>query len=202
MPAFRAIQLAEGHETHRAAGLWPEPRGRVRRRRAPPGRDGRRGRRCRELLAAHADRETVRAAFARLFEHADVLLTPAVPLAPPRIEDERADPALREAVLAYTAPQDLVGLAGVRAAERDAAHRAARRGGAPGRPSRPLALARLRIVGDVAGDERQRHEHDGREREPADQQHARAGLRRDGTPRESRAASATDERALEAARAR
>ena len=36
--------------------------------------------------------------------------TPAVPLAPPRIEDERADPALRESVLAYTAPQDLVGL--------------------------------------------------------------------------------------------
>ena len=63
-----------------------------------------------QLLAAHADRETVRAAFARLFEQADVLLTPAVPLAPPRIEDERADPALREAVLAYTAPQDLVGL--------------------------------------------------------------------------------------------
>ena len=63
-----------------------------------------------QLLAAHADRETVRAAFARLFERADVLLTPAVPLAPPRIEDERADPALREAVLAYTAPQDLVGL--------------------------------------------------------------------------------------------
>ena len=55
----------------------------------------------------------MRAAFARLFEHADVLLTPAVPLAPPRIEDERADPALREAVLAYTAPQDLVGLPAV-----------------------------------------------------------------------------------------
>jgi len=52
----------------------------------------------------------VRAAFARLFEQVDVLLTPAVPLAPPRIEDERADPALRESVLAYTSPQDLVGL--------------------------------------------------------------------------------------------
>jgi Asp-tRNA(Asn)/Glu-tRNA(Gln) amidotransferase A subunit family amidase len=62
------------------------------------------------LLAAHADREAVRAAFARLFAHADVLLTPAVPLAPPRIADERANPALRDAVLAYTSPQDLVGL--------------------------------------------------------------------------------------------
>jgi Asp-tRNA(Asn)/Glu-tRNA(Gln) amidotransferase A subunit family amidase len=109
VPAFRAIQLAEGHETHRAAGLWParadeygaDVRGRVEMG-AEVGLP--------RLLAAHADRETVRAAFARLFERADVLLTPAVPLAPPRIEDERADPALREAVLAYTAPQDLVGL--------------------------------------------------------------------------------------------
>jgi Asp-tRNA(Asn)/Glu-tRNA(Gln) amidotransferase A subunit family amidase len=109
VPAFRAIQLAEGHETHRAAGLWPERadeygadvRGRVEMG-AEVGMPA--------LLAAHADRETVRAAFARLFERADVLLTPAVPLAPPRIEDERAHPALREAVLAYTAPQDLLGL--------------------------------------------------------------------------------------------
>ena len=109
VPAFRAIQLAEGHETHRAAGLWPE-------RAAEYGADVR-GRvemgasvTMPQLLAAHADRERLRAAFARLFEAADVLLTPAVPLAPPRIEDERADPALREAVLAYTAPQDLLGL--------------------------------------------------------------------------------------------
>ena len=109
VPAFRSIQLAEGHETHRAAGLWPERAGEY-------GADVRSrvelgaGVDLPRLLAAHADRETVRAAFARLFERADVLLTPAVPLAPPRIEDERADPALRDAVLAYTAPQDLVGL--------------------------------------------------------------------------------------------
>ena len=63
-----------------------------------------------ELLAAMADRERVRAGFGRLFSQVDLLLTPAVPLAPPRIEDERARPALREAVLTYTAPQDLVGL--------------------------------------------------------------------------------------------
>jgi aspartyl-tRNA(Asn)/glutamyl-tRNA(Gln) amidotransferase subunit A len=109
VPAFRAIQLAEGHETHRAAGLWPDRAGEYGadvRSRVEMGAQVDMPR----LLAAHADRETVRAAFARVFEGADVLLTPAVPLAPPRIEDERADPALRDAVLAYTAPQDLVGL--------------------------------------------------------------------------------------------
>jgi aspartyl-tRNA(Asn)/glutamyl-tRNA(Gln) amidotransferase subunit A len=109
VPAFRAIQLAEGHETHRTAGLWPERAneyGADVRRRVELGAEVTLPR----LLAAHADRETVRAAFGRLFERADVLLTPAVPLAPPRIADERADPALRDAVLAYTSPQDLVGL--------------------------------------------------------------------------------------------
>ncbi len=109
VPAFRTIQLAEGHETHTAAGLWPsraDEYGPDVRRRVELGAEVT----LPQLLAAHADRETVRAAFGRLFERADVLLTPAVPLAPPRIEDERADPALREAVLAYTSPQDLVGL--------------------------------------------------------------------------------------------
>ena len=109
VPAFRAIQLAEGHETHRAAGLWPDRADEygadVRSRVAMGAEVG-----LPALLAAHTDRETVRAAFARLFERADVLLTPAVPLAARRIEDERARPALRESVLAYTAPQDLVGL--------------------------------------------------------------------------------------------
>ena len=109
LPAFRAIQLAEGHETHRTAGLWPdraEEYGADVRSRIEMGSQVE----LPWLLAAHADRERLRAAFGRLFEHADVLLTPAVPLAPPRIEDERDDPALREAVLAYTAPQDLLGL--------------------------------------------------------------------------------------------
>jgi len=109
VPAFRSIQLAEGHETHRAAGLWPARAGEygadVRHRIELGGEVD-----LPRLLAAHADRERLRAAFARLFEQADVLLTPAVPLDPPRIEDERARPALRDAVLAYTAPQDLLGL--------------------------------------------------------------------------------------------
>ena len=39
-----------------------------------------------------------------------MLLTPAVPISPPRVEDERTNPALRDAVLPYTAPQDLLGL--------------------------------------------------------------------------------------------
>jgi Asp-tRNA(Asn)/Glu-tRNA(Gln) amidotransferase A subunit family amidase len=33
-----------------------------------------------------------------------------VPIAPPPIEDERESGALREAVISYTVPQDLVGL--------------------------------------------------------------------------------------------
>jgi aspartyl-tRNA(Asn)/glutamyl-tRNA(Gln) amidotransferase subunit A len=109
VPAFRTIQLAEGYETHRAAGLYPS-------RAAEYGADVlarvEMGSTVTlpELLAAHADRERVRAGFGRLFAEVDLLLTPAVPLAPPRIEDERARPALREAVLTYTAPQDLVGL--------------------------------------------------------------------------------------------
>jgi aspartyl-tRNA(Asn)/glutamyl-tRNA(Gln) amidotransferase subunit A len=109
VPSFRAIQLAEGHKTHRASGLYPA-------RAAEYGADvlGRvelgAAVTLPELLAAHHGRETVRAAFGRLFEQADVLLTPAVPVGAPRIEDERAAPALRESVLSYTAPQDLLGL--------------------------------------------------------------------------------------------
>jgi aspartyl-tRNA(Asn)/glutamyl-tRNA(Gln) amidotransferase subunit A len=109
VPAFRSIQLAEGHQTHLAAGLWPsraDEYGADVRRRVELGAEVS----LAQLLAAHADRERIRAAFGRLFERVDVLLTPAVPLAAPRIEDERADPALRDAVLAYTSPQDLVGL--------------------------------------------------------------------------------------------
>ncbi len=75
VPAFRSIQLAEGHETHRSAGLWPsraDEYGADVRRRVELGAEVA----LPELLAAHADRETVRAAFGRLFEHADVLSRP------------------------------------------------------------------------------------------------------------------------------
>jgi len=109
VPAFRTIQLAEALHTHRAASLYPT-------RRAEYGADvgGRLDMATEveldDLLEATSEREAVRAAFARLFGEVDVLLTPVCAVAPPRIEDERARPALRESVLAYTAPQDLVGL--------------------------------------------------------------------------------------------
>jgi len=109
VPAFRTIQLAEGHQTHRRAGLYPdrvEEYGADVRRRVEMGAELT----LAELLDAQVVRETLRAAFGRLFATVDVLLTPAVPIAPPRIEDERTDPALRDAVLPYTAPQDLLGL--------------------------------------------------------------------------------------------
>jgi len=109
VPAFRTIQLAEGHQTHRRAGLYPERAGEYGadvRRRVEMGAEIT----LAQVLDAHAVRETLRAAFGRLFATVDVLLTPAVPIAPPRIEDELADPALRDAVLPYTAPQDLLGL--------------------------------------------------------------------------------------------
>jgi aspartyl-tRNA(Asn)/glutamyl-tRNA(Gln) amidotransferase subunit A len=109
LPAFRTIQLAEALHTHRAAGLYPA-------RRDEYGDDvGGRLDMATEvtreaLLDATLEREVVRAAFARLFGEVDLLLTPVSAAAPPRIADERARPALREAVLAYTTPQDLVGL--------------------------------------------------------------------------------------------
>ena len=109
VPALRTIQLAEALHTHRAAGLYPA-------RREAYGADvgGRLDMATEvtldDLLEATLAREAVRAAFARAFGEVDVLLTPVSAVAPPTIADERARPALREAVLAYTAPQDLVGL--------------------------------------------------------------------------------------------
>jgi len=107
--AFRTIQLAEALHTHRRAGLYPT-------RRAEYGADV--GGRLDlatdvtldDLLDAGHAREVVRAGFGRLLGEIDVLLTPVSAVAAPRIEDDRARPALRESVLAYTAAQDLVGL--------------------------------------------------------------------------------------------
>ena len=109
VPAFRTIQLAESLDTHRRAGLYPE-------RRHEYGDDvGARLDMATEvtldvLLDATLARETVRAGFVRLFGEVDILLTPVSAVAPPRIEAERARPILREAVIPYTTPQDLVGL--------------------------------------------------------------------------------------------
>jgi len=109
VPAFRAVQLAEALHTHRRAGLYPA-------RRDEYGADvgGRLDMASEVTLEALLDatlaREAVRAGFARLFGEVDVLLTPVSSLAPPRIEDERARPTLRDALVPYTSPQDLAGL--------------------------------------------------------------------------------------------
>src|SRR5205823_55837 len=54
-----------------------------------------------------ADRQRLRAGFARVFGAADVLLTPVAAGPPPPI-DEEGD--LRDRVMPYTVPQDLTGL--------------------------------------------------------------------------------------------
>ena len=53
-------------------------------------------------------RVAVRASFARVFEHADVLLTPIHAVAPERIGERSED--FRNRVLTYTVPQDMAGL--------------------------------------------------------------------------------------------
>jgi aspartyl-tRNA(Asn)/glutamyl-tRNA(Gln) amidotransferase subunit A len=109
LDAFRVVQLAEGHDTHRRAGLFPERAGEYGddvRSRVETGAEVT----IAELLEANAVRETVRAAFTRVFDEVDVLITPAVSVAPPRIDDERATQSLRTTVAPYTVPQDFAGL--------------------------------------------------------------------------------------------
>ena len=106
---FRAIQLAESLQTHRRAGLYPS-------RRAEYGDDV--GHRLDaatavgldEYLDATVDRGRLRAAFDRVFDQVDVLLTPIAAIPPPRFDDLTGLAALRQAVIPYTGPQDLVGL--------------------------------------------------------------------------------------------
>jgi aspartyl-tRNA(Asn)/glutamyl-tRNA(Gln) amidotransferase subunit A len=109
LPTYRMIQLAEALQTHTRAGLYPA-------RRADYGDDvGGRLDLAREVtleryVDAAADRERLRAAFARVFSGADLLLTPVSAAAPPRIDEEGAAQSLRETALPYTAPQDVAGL--------------------------------------------------------------------------------------------
>jgi aspartyl-tRNA(Asn)/glutamyl-tRNA(Gln) amidotransferase subunit A len=109
LDAFRIVQFAEGFETHRRAGLYPERAGDY-------GADVlariERGSRVTlpELLEAHDTREAIRAAFIRVFDEVDVLVTPAVPCAPPLIEEERRTEAMRASVAPYTVPQNFAGL--------------------------------------------------------------------------------------------
>ncbi len=113
-PAFGVIQRAEALDTHRRAGLFPARRGEY-------GADvlGRLEAATEvtveEFLAASADRQRVRAGFARLFRTCDVLLTPIsagspLPIGDEVVEHEGAELTFRELVMSYTTPQDLVGL--------------------------------------------------------------------------------------------
>jgi aspartyl-tRNA(Asn)/glutamyl-tRNA(Gln) amidotransferase subunit A len=114
LPTFRTIQSAEALDTHRRAGLYPARRdeygadvlGRL---------DGATEVTLEQYLAASADRERVRAAFARLFRSCDVLLTPLsagspVPIGQETLVHEGEEMTFRDLVMTYTTPQDLVGL--------------------------------------------------------------------------------------------
>jgi aspartyl-tRNA(Asn)/glutamyl-tRNA(Gln) amidotransferase subunit A len=113
-PTFRTIQSAEALDTHRRAGLYPA-------RRDEYGDDVR-GRldtsvdvSLEQYLEAAADRQRVRAAFARLLTGCDVLVTPVSAGSPLRIGNETVEHlgeeiTFRELVMSYTTPQDLTGL--------------------------------------------------------------------------------------------
>ncbi len=114
LPAFRTIQSAEALETHRSAGIYPGRRdeygddvlGRL---------DAAQGVTLEQYLQASADRERVRAAFARLFGSCDVLLTPVsagspLPIGEETVMHEGEELTFRDLVMSYTTPQDLVGL--------------------------------------------------------------------------------------------
>jgi aspartyl-tRNA(Asn)/glutamyl-tRNA(Gln) amidotransferase subunit A len=111
---FVVTQRAEALFTHRSRGLYPahadaygaDVRGRLEAAGSVTVSD---------YLAAAAERQRIRAAFARLFEEADVLLTPVGGGSPCRIGEEKvlhlgAEVEFRELVMSYTVPQDLTGL--------------------------------------------------------------------------------------------
>jgi aspartyl-tRNA(Asn)/glutamyl-tRNA(Gln) amidotransferase subunit A len=113
-PTFRTIQFAEALHVHRRAGLYPA-------RRAEYGDDvgGRLDTASAvtldQYLDATAERERIRARFARLLSACDVLVTPVSAVAPLPIGEEAvahegAEVAFRELVMTYTTPQDLTGL--------------------------------------------------------------------------------------------
>jgi aspartyl-tRNA(Asn)/glutamyl-tRNA(Gln) amidotransferase subunit A len=115
LPTFATVQSAEALAGHRAAGRYPA-------RAAEYGADVRGRLRAAEAVTAVdyqraiAARERLRAGFARLLAGADLLLTPVAACPPPPPGTERvAGPGgrerpLREAIMASTVPQDLLGL--------------------------------------------------------------------------------------------
>jgi aspartyl-tRNA(Asn)/glutamyl-tRNA(Gln) amidotransferase subunit A len=111
---FGVIQRAEALFSHVQAGLFPA-------RRDEYGEDVR-GRlelattvELSGYLAASAERQRLRSAFSRIFDHVDVLLTPISAGSPLPIGEERTvhlgqEIEFRELVMSYTVPQDLTGL--------------------------------------------------------------------------------------------
>jgi aspartyl-tRNA(Asn)/glutamyl-tRNA(Gln) amidotransferase subunit A len=113
-PAFVTIQRAEALRSHRRAGLWPG-------RRDEYGADVRsrleaaEGVTLDDYVAAVQTRERMRGEVGRLFERADLLLTPVAAGPPLPIGEERVLHAgseidFRTLVMPYTVPHDLLGL--------------------------------------------------------------------------------------------
>jgi len=111
-PAFVTIQRAEAYAAHTRAGLYPARAGEYGadvRRRLEAGASVT----LSEYLDAIAAREHLRAAFAALFERADLLVTPVAAGSPITIEEhehEAVETRFRELVMPYTVPQDVLGL--------------------------------------------------------------------------------------------
>ena len=111
---FGATQRAEALFTHREAGLYPgradEYGADVRGRLEMAAREG-----TAEYLRAAAERQRLRAGFARVFREVDLLLTPVAAGPPCAIGQETVDHLgspieFRRLVMSYTVPQDLAGL--------------------------------------------------------------------------------------------
>ncbi len=111
---FGATQRAEALFTHREAGLYParadeygdDVRGRLELA-AAQGTD--------DYLRAAAERQHLRAGFARAFREVDLILTPVAagppaPIGEETVEHLGAPIEFRRLVMSYTVPQDLAGL--------------------------------------------------------------------------------------------
>jgi aspartyl-tRNA(Asn)/glutamyl-tRNA(Gln) amidotransferase subunit A len=111
---FGVIQRAEALFSHTRAGLFPSRKGEY-------GEDvlARLELATKielsDYLAASAERQRIRAAFDRIFDQVDVLLTPVAAGSPLPIGEEKTshlgeEIEFRELVMSYTVPQDLTGL--------------------------------------------------------------------------------------------
>jgi aspartyl-tRNA(Asn)/glutamyl-tRNA(Gln) amidotransferase subunit A len=111
---YRTTMLAEALAVHERAGLWP-----ARRDEYPESVAARLPLAERVTLddyrAAAAEREALRAEIDAVFERVDLLLTPVSAVPAPRSADERfehrgAPTTLRDAVVPFVCPQNLLGL--------------------------------------------------------------------------------------------